>query len=393
MKRVDLINVDELSMMQPRAWNVLNQLALNCKEGCEIRIYGDINQIGPIKQSLVDPSIHPMARYLFPNGIELEYIKESARYEPIVHAGLEQLLKTGTLSEAFLDRVQPVQQCLDNRDELNICRLNPTRLDVIAHKQAIGVDCDRFIIVESGNERIIGGQKYPGYDNGVIMTRRQLEDLKIPAVHYQSGLCFTADKSQSQTFEQNYTIYEIEKQDLQRLYVALSRARRLSQITIASNDVNGLKTRVFKKEYNFPANCIVPIKATGVIYKIQDDFCSYVYVGKTDKPLEERFAEHWTLEPGTTTRLQLTKIVSKCCLTSFDQIFHITQSFGNSDLCHLSSAHFTRNKYEFSLVPTVATAGTQQINIKGHSHILKGPDGSTVVANGVNRTTRSFRAG
>jgi hypothetical protein len=281
IKHIDLINVDEFSMMHPRAWNVLNQLALTCNPGCTIRIYGDINQIGPIGHALVDPAIHPMALYLFPNGVNLEYIPESARYEPIVHAGLEQLLKTGTLSEAFLSRVQPELNAIQNRDDLNVCFTNKTRQKVINYKQALGVSCDRFIITENTLK----------YNRGELMTRKQLEELQIPTCHYQSGLCFTANKSQAQTFEQNYTIYEIERYSLQRLYVALSRARRLDQITIAG-DIDALRNRVFKRHYEFPENETIEIKATGVIYKIQDDFCSYVYVGKTDKPLEERFAEH-----------------------------------------------------------------------------------------------------
>lgn len=177
------------------------------------------------------------------NRIDLIYNTKTGRYEENLYKVLDEFKKTGELDNQF--------NCVDDKLKLNICYLNSTKdkinknfmntkdtnynghykagtpvISIINDAEKKIYKNETFIIQEvKDNTAILFGQnvdhKYtkPAYDG-------QYVDLK----NFEPFYACTVFKIQGTTILEDYNILDTEKMNLNELYVAMSRAKNLSQI-------------------------------------------------------------------------------------------------------------------------------------------------------------------
>ena len=113
-----------------------------------------------------------------------------------------------------------------------------------------------------------------------------VEREEVPKSALDRRLCFTTYSVQGETWDKGRIFINTRGMDSQHLYVAVTRAVNLDQL------------------YFFEGPKVYEVKF--IIYMIKSDRLKTMYVGRTRKKVEERFAEH-KADPKCTSRLVLGK--------------------------------------------------------------------------------------
>lgn len=343
MERVKQINIDEFSMMDASAWNELNLLIYKFYKlfgACpRISVYGDGNQIPPVKCNVYDVKNLPMVKRLFGNFKTIEYDPDSdPRYNQRTKDALDVFLKTGSISGTpFMDRVMSYKAALELSDKRSLCYRHKVREAVTKKKRELGLEAsdgtetfvmlrtvtikrcrgseprDETVIVKGSKGEDIKMKKGMIISNSEIVTRAMLNAIKSPALKegkggdYVSTLCMTGHKAQGETIDAPYTVF-VEPDDTRNaIYVKLSRIRGdLSRITIAAPDgwsVERLIKHVFEWDSTFHIKEDKGLLNIGYIYLMKQDLSTVrnepaldsnksYYIGKTDNPARRNREHH-----------------------------------------------------------------------------------------------------
>ena len=264
---LDLIIIDEISMINKELWKIL----LLLKEETKIKflLVGDDKQLPPIED----------------DGIEREYFNSSivkflSNYNKI---NLTVKKRYDEKLSKILEDVENINiKDFKNKNEtkINICYFNKTRKIINAYWNNKEKNTNSILIKANenddktqdiylysglpliarqntkGGDEMINNEKFilENYDdqflyllserpdeNGDIFKHKidiEIKDLqKLFCLNY----CSTTHKSQGETISENFTIYDFNFMSKKCKYTALSRAKRAEQITIDGKIINKIK--------------------------------------------------------------------------------------------------------------------------------------------------------
>jgi hypothetical protein len=256
---LDLIIIDEISMINKKLWKLLFLLKEETK--FNFLLLGDEKQLPPIEDDNDDDEIDyfnsPTVKHICGyRKVNLEVIK---RYDEKLCEVLEDV-ENINVKELFNNGMET---------KINICYFNNTRkrinkywnnkfdksilikadendeqtqdiylyknLPLIARKNICSGDYtinnEKFIVEDFDDEYIFLSSDRPD-ENGEIYKHKI--DVKIEELQkkFLLNYCSTTHKSQGETISENFTIYDFDFMSKKCKYTALSRARNINQINI-----------------------------------------------------------------------------------------------------------------------------------------------------------------
>ncbi len=308
--KYDIVAVDEISMVDARLLNLLC-ICKRMNPKIQFKFFGDFNQCLPIEKhsKIYDYENSPVMHFLCDgNKINLLYKPELGRYGQDLYDVLDKLLKTGKVDE-----------CVSRKEVesfKNLCYFRATAKDVNQKclNRFIEQNPNNKIYIVSGM-RILKGvplvvdnlklkakyelmtsQKFviSEIDKETITIKNDRREVKITnedfANNFAYGYCITTHRIQGDKIDSHYNIYDSHSSRFTRnlIYTAMSRSTKLEFIHFP-NHVRSVyeKAPITNECYPLGIHRNL-IKAT--IYKIEGK--DWVYVGQTQKPLEERYQEH-----------------------------------------------------------------------------------------------------
>lgn len=301
------IYIDEFSMVSPKWWVIFYNAFI--KYNTEFHIFGDCNQIEPVKAKFIDLTKSYAIRQMCPTVNRLKYISATGRYTQKLFDILDEFLTTGKLNYKF--------KTINSSLRRSICYTNATRKDILKNICQEGQPVN-FVVHEDGMRRfetykvsagtpVIGtvNKKELNIFNSEEYVIQKVEPSKITltnGVHlspsefghyFLPSFCITTHKYQGATIKDDYNIYDASKMTRNLLYTALSRATHEDLIHIDTT----------KSYYPpLPENEIEVLKPIdGGIYKHSKIYeiafpDGKKYIGYTTKTIKERFEEHMTVK-------------------------------------------------------------------------------------------------
>jgi predicted GIY-YIG superfamily endonuclease len=275
---VKVIFIDEISMVNSQIWGILAHIKKTY--GFIFVGLGDFNQLPAVLEEYVD----------FKNAQILSYMFDRNRCEltKIWRTDDDKLLKT--LDSILLGKKINVTEYGKKKSQLSLCwsnacvdaintRMNNAYAKVYDHFQLNNMKVYKNMPVISketktdycNNEEFV----VDDYDDEYIyMSNDHRGDIDVSIKDFNSDFklayAMTVHKSQGQTIDRPYTIYEWERMSRNMLYVAVSRATHSKYINFGD-----WKAELFK----------------GFIYKYTHKKTNKVYIGST-KDIKQRKKEH-----------------------------------------------------------------------------------------------------
>lgn len=276
-----LVQVDEMTMTP---WYWYEALIEYKQRGGNIQTYGDGDQCGQPSLRHFEYMNKRNFRYLVDFKLcELPYIEGTSRFDQALREYLKEFLEAGILPS--LD--QPINKELKK----NITR---TRAKC---KQLIAKLAGEFKV----GDEVIGeiNDKKKSLFRSRIYTIEDVKEnkLKLSGIDelidksaVSSAVAITSHRSQGSTIRQPYNIYELERMNLNELYTALSRATKLSDVHFT---LTGKKFHRIQ-EKSTPTKLLWQPCSFTVNYLMTNHEAKNLYVGITDRTMEERMNEHLT---------------------------------------------------------------------------------------------------
>jgi hypothetical protein len=298
-KRVIL---DEFSMLPPYEMSML----LNAQQQYNLNVIcvGDQNQCKAPVDNWVRYDTNPLFLNMCNNYVvTMEYKPGFARYDTNLYDSLREFLINRTLKDWKCDQIESYRNiCYTNkmRKELNdkclqrwvkehdakivqfgfpVC----VGLEVMAYDDA---DKDREIFkTQVWTIKAICKDEITLHrnDKTIVLNLTQFKSI------FDYSFALTVHKCQGITINGHYNIYESEKMPADVLYTAMSRGTKKEYIHIVSKK----KTSYYEtyRSMSIETKCNTVNLKQGRIYRIKLSNGS-IYIGKTNKSIEERFAEH-----------------------------------------------------------------------------------------------------
>lgn len=258
---LDLIIIDEISMINKRLWQLLFLLKEESK--FNFLLLGDEKQLPPIEDDADDADVDyfnsPVVKYLSDyKKINLEVIKrydsklcevledvENIKDDKLFNRGIETRINicyfnnTRKRINKFWNRKEKTENSIlikaDEDDEQTQNIYLYQNLPLIARKNLNGGDFtinnEKFIVEGFDDEFIFLSSDRPD-ENGEIHKHKidiKIEDLQK---NFLLNYCSTTHKAQGETITENFTIYDFNFMSKKCKYTALSRARNINQINI-----------------------------------------------------------------------------------------------------------------------------------------------------------------
>lgn len=196
-------------------------------------------------------------------------------------------------------------------------------------------------------------------DDGKIKTCDKIgdepNDRWLNTKMFEIAYCVTINKVQGITIEEDYNIWDLDTKSTHltrnHVYVALTRARRLSQIHLEYTD------RVFEilKEDPtvIPTTCIEP--KFGSVYIMNNNKHNVSYIGMTINSIEERFEQHKSDPDDSMHKYDGEWTVEELCRTSY---------FGKNQYLEMSPNNRKLRAYEQSYINNYIKMGYTLINVQ-----------------------------
>lgn len=299
--------IDEFSMAPNRFITLIYHAFLTY--GITVNMYGDSNQCPPVDEFKYDYSKSCAVEQMCGNKVELQYIKECARYDNKMYDILCGFLRNGKLNTYF----NKPKFCYKN-----ICYKNETRIRInkecanefTKDKKYINITFRKVgKTTENEEYKVCKGmpliltenlKEYKFYNSEIKILKdinnefATIEEQKIP-IHifkksFSLGYCVTVYRYQGDSINEPYNIYDTKYMDKKQLYTALSRTTKYDYVNMEEGNLryyvrenhNIIERKAKHTEYK-----------NAKIYQIKfEDDSNLIYVGSTIQTLEERLKEH-----------------------------------------------------------------------------------------------------
>ncbi len=262
-RQYDYIIIDEISMIDCNIWKILETIKIYAK--IPFILIGDYRQLPPIEEDPIDYFNHSGTKHISDyNFIEL---KDIQRYDSVLAKIAEDICEGNAIDitqfKAF------------NDTKVNICYYNKTRKEINSKYNIPPKDDDSIFLKKLKGEKysqdiylypnlpviayktyredddvlFANGEKfivsYFDEDNVYLYNERPDEDgnpemynIEVELNEFQNyfllNYCITTHKSQGDTIDKPYNIYDWEKMDVKMRYTAITRAKSADLVGIVA---------------------------------------------------------------------------------------------------------------------------------------------------------------
>lgn len=263
--------------------------------------FGDSDQIPPVEETNVQFKYmdKPVFRWLFGNRLlKAMYVEGVCRYDTKLKAVIRQLKQTGLLRNCFqpIDKSLNVNVCVYRKEKVgktSVDRLNRMWLAKNGGSFKIGdsvvANANRFNVKNSHIYQVRDVKYDDGDPSRIVGYYLEHVDNWVKSSLLEPTAGLTVDRYQGTSIDEPGNIHNVDEMSMEKLYVALSRFRRLSDIHLTWTD------KVFQWtefEKNLPMMLKQVPTAIGTIYCKQNDLLKQMYVGRTVREPEKRHEEH-----------------------------------------------------------------------------------------------------
>jgi hypothetical protein len=190
---------------------------------------------------------------------------------------------------------------------------------------------------------------------------------------FDLGFAATVYKYQGYCIVEEYNIWDLDKMDANSLYIALTRAKKLSQIHLQWTNT----TFEFAKEKEYATFMELKKIDVGYIYFMTNDKHKVGYVGKTKTTVDHRFKEHQQDPKDSMHAYNGEWKVETICNVAFykdiildkTETHYIEQYYNESEYKLINKAKIPKQK---SQVETKIKVGSYDENLKKMFKIEKG---------------------
>ncbi len=265
--------------------------------------FGDPDQIHPLESEHgveFNYLEKPVFRWLFGNRMmKTLFVEDVCRYDSKLKAALDHFKSTGYLLNIFkpIDSSLQVNVCVNRKEKEGAVSVNAINKKWLSENGQCFKTGDKVVAnvnrfgVKNSRIYTFNGVKFADEDPTQIVGYF-IDGVKnwIETKYIEAAVALTVDRYQGSSIDEPGNIHSIEKMNFERLYVALSRFRRLSDIHLTWVGKQFKRTEF---ERNLPAKLeMIPCK-TAWIYKKQNDTLKEQYVGRTIRETPaERHLEH-----------------------------------------------------------------------------------------------------
>ena len=302
LEKYERIVLDEFSMLPPYEMGLL--LNASIRFGIKVICVGDQNQCKAPVDNWVRYDTNPLflkmcGQYV----VTMKYKPGFARYDEALYASLMSFLKDRVLTDWTCSEVESYKNICFSNDKRRIVnklclsrwvKEHNAKLIDFGFPVCVGLpvmaydDADKDLGIyktQTWEVKAITKDKIYLLRNGVEVYLNKSQFKSI----FNYAFAMTCQKAQGITIDGHYNIYEAQRMSADVLYTAMSRGTKREFVHIVSK-------RGGRYYESSRADSVLvrhePIKMkTARIYRI-DLGDGGVYIGKTTKTLEERFAEH-----------------------------------------------------------------------------------------------------
>jgi ATP-dependent exoDNAse (exonuclease V) alpha subunit len=251
-KNIDYVFIDEISMVRELFYQVLITLKYN-NPNIKFIISGDFYQLPPVNDRVNKSYQNSRVLYELVDGQKLELTKCKRSNDELfnicenVKVGNYVNIKTGN-KKSYLNicfsnkkRIQINTECINKYIKENpgeFINIEKLSYDENSQDYKLMVGMPLIARINKKSINIVNNEVFEvsKINNNSIIVKNEMKEIEINICDinrtFNIAYCTTIHKSQGQTFDQQYTIYEWKKLDNTLKYVALSRSSNINYINI-----------------------------------------------------------------------------------------------------------------------------------------------------------------